>query len=124
MIAVRARDAGRHGRLDIAWRADARATVTSAFVDYEWELEANAGLGYRLTPRVALTAGSTWRLVGVDESRGRGSLSEGRIEAGVRMDGRAAAAELFAGVERRIDPYPVEFGTGRWFLAGVRLTSR
>jgi hypothetical protein len=124
MIALRARDDGRLGPLDAAWRADARATVTSAFVDYDWEVEAEGELGYALTPRLALTAGAVWRIVGVDDTMGRGAPFEGRVEAGVRMQGRAAAAELFAGVERRLDPYPLEFSTASWFLAGLRLSSR
>jgi hypothetical protein len=124
MISLRVRDAHTRGRLDMAWRADARATVTHAFVDYSWELETQAGLGYQLTPRFVVTAANTWRVVGVDGTRGRGTQLEGRVEVGVRMQGRAAAAELFTGVERRIDPYPIEFGTASWLLAGLRLSSR
>ena len=123
MIALRVRDAHTRGSLDMSWRADARATVTNAFVDYSWELETQGSLGYHLTPRFDLTAANSWRIVGVDGSRGRGTQLEGRIEAGVRMRGRAAAAELFIGAEQRIDPYPIEFGTARWFLAGLRLSS-
>ena len=124
MISLRVRDAHTTGRVDMSWRADARATVTNAFVDYSWEFEAHGGLGYHLTPRFALTAANTWRVVGVDGSRGRGTQLEGRVEAGLRMQGRAAAAELFVGAERRIDPYPIEFATASWFLAGLRLSSR
>jgi hypothetical protein len=124
MISLRARDVHTGGRVDASWQADARATVTNAFVDYRWELEACGGLRYRLTRQFDMTAANTWRLVGVDGSRGRGTQLAGRAEAGVRVQGRAAAAELFVGVERRLDPYPIEFGTASWFLAGLRLTSR
>lgn len=124
MISVRVRDAHTRGRLDMSWRADVRATVTNAFVDYSWEFETQGGLGYQLTPRFDVTARNTWRVVGVDGSRGRGTQLEGRIEAGVRMRGTAAAAELYIGAERRIDPYPIEFATASWLLAGLRLTSR
>jgi len=124
MISVRVRDAHTRGRLDLSWGADARATVTNAFVDYSWEIETSGGLGYHLTPRFDAAAAGRWRVVGVDGSRGRGTQVEGRVEVGVRMNGTAAAAELFVGAERRIDPYPIEFSTASWFLAGLRLTSR
>jgi hypothetical protein len=124
MISMRAQDAYTSGSFDMSWRADARATVTNAFVDYVWEVETESGLGYRLTPRFGVTARTNWRVVGVDDSAPRGSQLEGRVEAAVRMRGQAAAAELFIGAERRIDPYPIEFGTASWFLAGLRLSSR
>ncbi len=124
MISLRVRNAHTSGRLDASWRADARATVTKAFVDYRWEFEADGAVGYRLTSRFDVTAANTWRLVGVDGSRGRGTQLEGRVEGGVRMRGQAAAAELFIGAQRRIDPHAIEFGTASWFLAGLRLTSR
>ena len=72
----------------------------------------------------ARTAGAGWRVVGVDGTLDRGTQFEARVETGVRMRGQAAAAELFIGAERRIDPYPLEFSTGSWFLAGLRVTTR
>ena len=47
-----------------------------------------------------------------------------RGEAGVRAEGRAGAMEFFLAVERRIDPYPLQFGTARWVTVGFRLLSR
>jgi hypothetical protein len=47
-----------------------------------------------------------------------------RAEGGVRIEGRGAASELFVAGERRIDPYPLEFGHATWFTAGFRLLSR
>ncbi len=32
--------------------------------------------------------------------------------------------EFFVAAERRIDPFPVEFGTVTWLKAGFRLLSR
>jgi hypothetical protein len=124
MIALRAQDSRASGALTSGWRADARATVTNAFVDYQWELEAGGDVGYKVTRRFGLTAATSWRVVGTDASRGRGTQFEGRIEAAIRMEGPAAAAELFVGAERRLDPYPVEFDTASWFLTGFRLKSR
>jgi hypothetical protein len=124
MIAIRARNDHSVGRVDLSWQADVRATVTNAYVDYDWEIESGATVGYHLSPRLVWTGAGSWRLVGVDGSRDRGSQIAGRIESALRLEGRAAAAEVFIGVERRLDPYPIEFGTASWFLAGLRLSSR
>ncbi|MGH9346213.1 MAG: hypothetical protein ACRD26_02995 [Vicinamibacterales bacterium] len=124
MIAVRAQGDRRSGPLDVAWRADARATVTRAFVDYDWEVEARGEVAYRLGPRLGWTADTTVRVVGMDDAGGRGSQLDGRVETGIRLEGQGAAAQLFIGVERRLDPYPLELGTASWFLTGLRVSSR
>jgi hypothetical protein len=124
MIALRAQDTHARGRLASGWRADARATVTNVYVDYQWEFEAGGDIAYKLTPRFGVAGASSWRVVGTDDTRGRGTQFEGRLEAAIRLEGSGAAAELFIGAERRLDPYPIEFGTANWFLAGFRLESR
>jgi hypothetical protein len=43
------------------------------------------------------------------------------VEAGVRLNGRAGAIELFAGFERRIDADPLDRQTQQWAMAGFRL---
>ena len=107
----------------VAFEIDARKTVTNIFVDYDWEIEGRARMVRALTPRWGWTSAGEFRVVGVDGSRNRGTQVGGRAEAGVRLSGQKGAAELFAGLERRIDPYALEFGTASWFLAGLRLTS-
>jgi hypothetical protein len=102
---------------------DARKTVTNIFVDYDWEVEGCAVVTKRMTTRYALVGAGGVRVLGVDGTRDRGTQAGGRAEAGLRLSGRAASAELFAGIERRIDPYALEFSTATWFLAGLRLTS-
>jgi len=123
MIAARVSAAWTAGRTSAAWETDLRKTVANAFVDYAWEVESTMRLRRPLRRRAAAVGAAGVRLVGVDASRGRGTQVDARAEAGVRFGGDGAAAELFAGVERRLDPYPVEFGTRSWFLAGLRLTS-
>jgi hypothetical protein len=107
----------------VSWETDLRATVTKAFVDYSWELESTARVRVPLSARYAAVGSGNFRLVGMDGSRGRGTQLAGRAEVGVRLNGSAGAAELFAGFERRLDPYQIEFGVSSWFLAGFRLTS-
>ncbi len=122
-IAGRVLAAWARGATQAAWETDLRATVTKAYVDYTWEVESTARVRTPLRGRFMAVGFGNVRIVGVDGSRERGTQAAGRLEAGVRLNGRAAAAELFAGVERRLDPYQLEFGTSNWFLAGFRLTS-
>jgi len=123
MIAARVGGTWQPPAAAITFEVDARKTVTNIFVDYDWELEATTKMVKPLTPRWGVTAAGNFRLVGVDGSRERGNQFGGRAEAGVRLSGRVASAELFGAVERRIDPYALEFATASWFLAGLRLTS-
>jgi hypothetical protein len=60
----------------------------------------------------------------VDGTAGRGGQTGYRAEGGFRFEGAGGAVELVAGVERRIDPSPLEFGTATWMTAGFRLLSR
>jgi hypothetical protein len=122
-LAGRVQVNGARGTTVVAWETDVRATVTKAYVDYTWEIESTARIRRPWTRRVAAIGAGNVRVVGVDGSRERGTQVAGRVEGGVRLNGRAAAAELFAGIERRLDPYQLEFGTSSWFLAGFRLTS-
>lgn len=109
--------------MTIAWQTDVRATVTKANVDYDWEVESVARIGRPLTARYSAFGAGGIRVVGTDGSRNRGVQGGGRLEVGLRLRGRTGAAELFAAAERRIDPYPLEFSTAQWFVAGLRLTS-
>ena len=64
----------------------------------------------------------------VDELAAAGVVGDGvqgEVAVGeVVLEGGAGAAELFAAVERRIDPYPLEFGSATWVSAGFRLLTR
>jgi hypothetical protein len=124
MVGGRARKVMTLGIIQMDARADLRGAIKTSFVDYNWELDADLRDLYRVAPRVALISDVDLRLVGVDGSRGRGRQTGFRVEGGVRLEGSGAAVELFAAGERRIDPYPLEFGTETWFTAGFRLLSR
>jgi len=100
---------------------DLRRTIQSSFVDYVWELDTDARARVRLRRRVKFVAGGGVRVLGVDGSRDRGVQTGFRTEAGVRLEGSAGAMELFVAGERRIDPYPVEFGSSTFIKAGFRL---
>ncbi len=112
------------GPTRVEWRADVRGKVRANYVDYTWELDTGVRVHRRLTPRVTAMGGGSLRHLGVDGSRDRGAQTGFRADLGVGFDGRAGAIELFAAVERRIDPYQLEFGTATWTSVGLRVLSR
>jgi hypothetical protein len=112
------------GRSEVQTRADLRRTLKRSFVDYRWELDAEGRGRIELRPRVSLISAVGARVLGVDGTRDRGTQSGYSAEGGVRFEGTAGAMEFFLAAERRIDPFPVEFGTVTWLKAGFRLLSR
>ncbi len=123
MIGGRIRGGAVRGRTEWQGRADIRGVVQNTFVDYRWELDTGAAARVAFRPRVQAVATGGLRLLGVDGSRGRGTQYGYRGEGGVRLDGRGAALELFMAVERRVDPYQLEFSTATWMTAGFRISS-
>jgi hypothetical protein len=99
--------------------------VQHSFVDYTWFGELNLLVRHALSDHVGVFGHGSGRLFMVDEAVAhRGAQTGGLIEAGVRLNGRAGAIELFAGYEKRVDADPVDRLPQRWGLAGFRLLSR
>jgi len=99
--------------------------VQHAFVDYGWTSNLDIAIRRPVTPRVAVFVHGSGELFGIDSSvSARNTQKEGRAEAGLRITGPAAAAELFAGFERRIDADALDRQAQRWTLVGFRLVSR
>ena len=109
------------GATQVDTHVDIRGVVQHSFVDYRWEIDGGVRARRPVAGHLGLIAAGGVRLLGVDGSQNRGTQAGGRAEAGVRLEGRAAAIELFVAVERRIDPYPLEIGTARWAMMGFRL---
>jgi hypothetical protein len=105
-------------------RLDVRRTIQHTYVDYQWEIDAGGRGLYRLDPHMALVGGGFLRRMTVDGTRNRGTQTGGRVDGGIRIDGTRGAVEFFLAVERRIDPFQLEFGTERWTSVGMRLLSR
>jgi hypothetical protein len=105
-------------------RADLRGVFMKTSVDYSWELDAAVRSDVKLHPGVGVLASLGIRYLGVDGSRDRGNQTGYKVEGGVRFEGAAGAIEIFIAGERRIDPFPLEFGTADWVTAGFRLLSR
>jgi len=105
-------------------RADFRKVVKKTTVDYSWELETNVHAKRPLHHSTSLVGDMTARILGVDGAQNRGTQHGYRGEAGMLFEGKAGAIELYMAGERRIDPYPLEFGNANWVSLGFRFLSR
>jgi hypothetical protein len=123
MMGGRVQRAFTTGRARVDARADVRGVVQKSFVDYRWEINGNARTDVQIRPGVGVLAAGDLRLLGVDGTQNRGNQTGFRLEGGLRVEGRAGAMEFFLAVERRVDPYPLEFGTASWVTVGFRLLS-
>jgi hypothetical protein len=112
-----------------AFTVDARlgggAIVQHSYVDYTWTADGDVVLRHAVSPRLGVFGHLSGELFTVDGTvPDRGTQDGGLVEAGLRINGRAGALELFAGVERRLDADPLDRQTHRWGIAGFRLLSR
>lgn len=123
MVGARLSRVMAHDGLTLETRVDARTVVKRTTVDYRWEIEADVHARRPLRHGTAMIGGLTARVLGVDGSQNRGTQHGLRAEAGLRFQGKAGAVELFMAGERRIDPYPLEFGTASWLSLGFRFLS-
>ena len=98
--------------------------MQKSFVDYSWEIDSGLRTDVQIRHGIGVLATGDLRLLGVDGTQNRGNQTGFRLEGGLRAEGRAGAMEFFLAVERRIDPYPLEFGTASWVTVGFRLLSR
>jgi len=109
--------------LDVA--LEGGRVVQRSYVDYLWLGEVNLLVRRPLRSQVGLFAHGTGQLFAVDKIVVlRGTQAGGRIEAGIRLNGRGGAMEIFAGYEKRVDAHPLDRLQQRWGVAGLRLLSR
>jgi hypothetical protein len=105
--------------------AELSRAVAKAFVDYTWIGELNLSVRRPINQHVVFFAQGSGKLFAVDGTvPNRGTQTGGVAEAGVRLKGTGGVLELFAGIEKRVDAYELEFDSRRWVLAGFRLLSR
>jgi hypothetical protein len=123
MIGVRVSGRTVRGPATLRGRTDVRGVIQKSYVDYHWELESAGDARVAIGSRASLVSSGSFRVLGVDGSRERGTQFGVRGEGGVRLDGQGASLELFIAAERRIDPYQLEFSTARWITAGFRISS-
>jgi hypothetical protein len=87
----------------------------------ELKLMARRALG----PHAGVFAHGSGQVFALDKTvAGRTRQAGARIEAGIRVNGRGGAMEIFAGYEKRADAHPLDRLPQRWGLAGLRLLSR
>lgn len=110
------------GDLVVDVRADLRKVIARAFMDYSWIGVVDVAVKRPLNGRTSLYGrvyGDTYL---TDRAiAGRGRQDGGRVEAGVRINGRGGAMELFGGYEQVVDADPLDRTRQRWAFAGFRL---
>jgi hypothetical protein len=108
---------------------DTRATIAKvvqhSYLDYAWTADLDVRVQRPIAAVAAVYARGAGELYGINQAESaRDRQKGGRIEGGVRIDGRVAAVELFAGWERRVDAYQVDLVPLEWAFAGFRFVSR
>ena len=104
--------------------ADLRKVLLRSYVDYHWEFDAEVHGVHGLHRGISAISAAGVKVLGVDTSRNRDTQTGVRGEGGIRFQGSAGAIELFVAAERRIDPFPVQFGSESFLAAGFRFLSR
>ena len=106
-------------------RVDVGKVVQHSYMDYSWTADSDVTIRRSLKPRLAVFVHGYGEMFGVDgEIADRVTQTGGVMEAGVRINGRAGAIELFAGIERRIDADPTDRVARRWGIWGFRLLNK
>jgi hypothetical protein len=125
-LGVRMMHHGEIGKGTLDLDLEAGGVIQHSFVDYRWMGQLGVTARAPVNERLGVFLQANGQLIGVDESvNQRGTQFGGIVEAGVRIHGAGGGVmELFAGVERRVDPWPVSVGVMQWGLAGLRLVSR
>lgn len=105
-------------------RADVGRLVRRSYVDYTWRAQIDLVARRPLTARLGLFGRAFGEAYGVNPKiAGRDGQQGGRLEGGVRISGRAAALELFAGYERMVDAVPLGRQARRWAFGGFRVVN-
>ena len=99
--------------------------VQHSYVDYTWLGELQLLVRHPVSERLGLFAHGSGQAFAVDELVAkRGAQAGVLLEAGIRVNGRAGALEIFAGYEKRVDADPLDRLSQRWGLVGFRLLSK
>jgi len=105
-------------------RADAGWVIMRSYLDYTSRAQIDLVARRPLTLHLGLLGRAFGETYGVNPKiAGRDRQNGGRLEGGVRISGRAAALELFAGYERVVDADPLARRPGRWAFGGFRVVN-
>ena len=106
-------------------RVDIRKVIARAYDDNSGIDELDMTVRRRVSPRSTLYGRGYGELIQVDQTvANRGTQRGGKIEAGVKVQGRSAAMEFFAGGEQMIDADPLDRLPRRWAYIGFRLLGK
>ncbi len=125
VVGVRALRRLELGGVTVDARVDAGRVIQHSYMDYTWTGDADLVIRRTVNPRLGVFLHGYGEMFGVDGTlENRHTQKGGVVEAGVRINGRAGAIELFAGIERRVDADPIERLSKRWGIWGFRLLSK
>jgi hypothetical protein len=115
----------KRGKTTFDAAVDGGRVVQRSFVDYSWIAGGPFQARHPFNAHVGMFLHGEGQLLFVHEDQlGRGRQAGGRVEGGIRLNGRGGVMEWFAGYERRPDAHPLERISQRWGLVGLRLLSR
>ena len=114
------------GKTGIDTRGGMGKVVEHAFLDYSWRAYGDLTVRHSMTSVFEWFGGASVETFGVDPAiAGRDKpQTNGRLETGIRMNGKQGAVEFFGGWEHAADAYPVQRLGESWAFLGFRLTSR
>jgi hypothetical protein len=115
----------RRGRSIVSGNIEFGWAMQQGFVDYQWFSELDLAWQYRHSDRLQWIGRGEGTVIGIiDTPEARARVCGGRLEGALRINGRAAAIELFVAYERRIDAFPTDRFRVRFTAVGFRLLSR
>jgi hypothetical protein len=113
------------GPLTVRGNLRVAKVIEAAYVDYRWEVFGGGRADYRFKRYIGVLGSADFGFVGVDPAKHNRTNQVGaRVEAGVRVNGSDAAAEMFVAFDRRIDVDPTDLQPRNWVLIGFRLLTR
>ena len=112
------------GQLEVDTGVRGMGAVRRYGVDYLGQFEAYVNMTHSINSALAIIAGGDAVIIPVkSEKFDRGTRNGGRAEAGMRLLAGAAAIDLFAAWERRVDASSVDRETATWAQFGLRLAA-
>jgi hypothetical protein len=114
----------RYARGPIDGHLELTHAMQLAYVDYTWILNAGVRGNHPISRRTSIIGRAYGEVFGVNHLVRDRRVCGGFVEGGLRINGRKAAIELFAGYERRVDAYPTDRYRVRMFNVGFRVVSR
>jgi hypothetical protein len=107
------------GSIEYGW------AMQQAYVDYQWITAADVTWRYLYSSQFEWVGRAEGRVIGIIDTPGaRDRVCGGRIEGALRVNGRAAAVEVFLAYERRIDGFPTDRFRVRFTAIGFRLLTK